>query len=202
MDEEEVDWEVDEEQSARRASMYAAAGGDDGDADDAVSLGPDDDDPDYYLQDKGAHDMGPGTPLSQTGPSTPRQSDTALPSQPFSRENSATNGGATASPQRSLAQKGIHGLPPKPPAAVSFNALRSSKHTTSAMARVPPSHPKTKSVSGNSSSGKPLSSADEPPLPPGWQIRTAQSQQGAIYYYNTLTHVTQWDRPVRLIFSS
>ncbi|KAF8900506.1 hypothetical protein CPB85DRAFT_158278 [Mucidula mucida] len=183
MDDEEVDWEVDEEQHIRRASMHN--NGDD-DADDAVSLGPDDDEPEYYGIDAPKDAL----PESDPPPSSPHPVRPPSPSSLPAREDLFKNG-TTTSPQRPRGPgHGIPGLPPKPSAAVAFNS-----------ARPRPSHPSLIAATAMSRSSKPKSvsansSADEPPLPPDWQARQAQSQQGAVYYYNVRTHVTQWERPV------
>ncbi|KAF9005276.1 hypothetical protein BDZ89DRAFT_601088 [Hymenopellis radicata] len=174
MDDEEVDWEVDEEQHIRRASMH----NNDDDADDAVSLGPDDDEPEYYGLDAPKDALPESDPPTSSRESAGHSVRAPTPSS-FSagpaREDSSGSfkNGATMSPQRSKGPgHGIPGLPPKPSAAVAFNS-----------ARPRPSHPSLIAATAMSRSSKPKSvsansSADEPPLPPDWQARQAQSQQG------------------------
>lgn len=123
--------------------------------------------------------------------STPHSAPQHRP-QPLTRENSVNSPRNTTSPQRHHL---IHGLPPKPVVAnVPFlHPSHPSLIEATAMSR---STAKTKTSSGNNGfAPKPASSVDAKDLPLDWQIRN--SHNGDMYYYNTKTHVSTWERPVR-----
>ncbi|KAG7447015.1 uncharacterized protein BT62DRAFT_97384 [Guyanagaster necrorhizus] len=203
----EVDYDYadDDETGLADHSRKLSRPGDVDDDEDAVSLGPDEDEPGYYHKDSYQNDTFPsedgdaadanddGTPSSSTPHST------NLPQhkpQPSTRENSVNSPRNTTSPQRSHSHINIiHGLPPKPVVAnVPFlHPSHPSLIEATAMSRTTA---KTKTSSGNNGfAAKPPSSVDAKELPLDWQIR--KSHNGDMYYYNTKTHVSTWERPVR-----
>ncbi|KAF9455878.1 hypothetical protein BDZ94DRAFT_1136262, partial [Collybia nuda] len=187
--------------------------GDADDAEDAVSLGEDEDEQDRYdFQEE----PGNGTNEDENKPvSTPKStSQESGQQQPHSstdlrRDDSSTtqlNSSAGSpnrtqgstnqkSPQRSQSftstTRLTHALPPKP-----------------VVTNVPflhPSHPSIVEATAMStrttgrSGGKSLSSgpveSDVTPLPPGWEVRHPRGGGRDVYYYNIQTQESTWSRP-------
>ncbi|PBK83419.1 hypothetical protein ARMGADRAFT_1018994 [Armillaria gallica] len=197
----EVDYDYADEDETGLAdhSRKSSRPGDVDDDEDAVSLGPDEDEPGYYHKDSYQNDSFPSgdgdvADANDDGAapgSTPHSAPQHRP-QPLTRENSVNSPRNTTSPQRHHL---IHGLPPKPVVAnVPFlHPSHPSLIEATAMSR---STAKTKTSSGNNGfAPKPASSVDAKDLPLDWQIRN--SHNGDMYYYNTKTHVSTWERPVR-----
>lgn len=196
----EVDYDYADEDETGLAdhSRKSSRPGDVDDDEDAVSLGPDEDEPGYYHKDSYQNDSFPSgdgdvadvNDDAAAPGSTPHSAPQHRP-QPLTRENSVNSPRNTTSPQRHHL---IHGLPPKPVVAnVPFlHPSHPSLIEATAMSR---STAKTKTSSGNNGfAPKPASSVDAKDLPLDWQIRN--SHNGDMYYYNTKTHVSTWERPV------
>ena len=133
-------------------------------------------------------------------PSTPHKSSSTEDSPPRKRDSRDRS-----SPQRSQANHGrlTHALPPKPV-------------TTKVPPYLPPSHPsiveatsmiispragvrEIKKSNGVSTGTSIPSTADELPL--NWEYREARNG-GARYYYNKVTHISTWERPVSSVPSA
>ncbi|KAH9835456.1 uncharacterized protein C8Q71DRAFT_682660, partial [Rhodofomes roseus] len=175
-DAEVLDWgHEDDEQTAQRGPE---------DAEDAVSLGGDEDDTqDYYAYQ--ASEQEDTKAASQTSnPQSRRESYGSKQSMAPQREPD--------SPQLRRSQsvgKLTHALPPKPVlsvAPVHPSPAQASTLASSMIQREP-------RANGH---GKPTSGSNQDALPPDWELRQARSGGGEQYFYNTKTHESTWTRPV------
>ncbi|CCL98037.1 uncharacterized protein FIBRA_00031 [Fibroporia radiculosa] len=193
-DTEVLDWgQEDDEQNPQRPS--ADGWRDPEDAEDAVSLGGDDDDmQDFYAyqtadQDSSAksqHKPPSGQHLHQNRRDHQQDFSGGSPNK------IPTHSQGSTSPSLQRAQslgKLIHALPPKPVVAVA-PFIHTSPTQTSTLAssmvqrdRRPNGHGKAGST-GNSDA-----------LPPDWEIRYPRDGAAEQYYYNVKTHESTWTRP-------
>ncbi|PFH47716.1 hypothetical protein AMATHDRAFT_6488 [Amanita thiersii Skay4041] len=213
-DTEVLDWGNEEDeltQDSHWKSSFQEA-----DADDAVSLGEDEDDQPYYAQQ--VHEDIHGSTLSSNsgrdldydtvdrfGSNISRGISVDGSSQ-SQQERGDTNEGASnsrhfspnESPGRSrpfLQPRLTHALPPKPIAA--------------SLPYISPSHPsiveatamsvRSREHKKNGQVGRASTGDDQ--LPPNWEIRYPRNGGREYYYYNVVTHQSTWTRPVSNIDS-
>ena len=224
-DNEILDWgnEDDEHHEAQRKPLFDGYRRDMGDldAEDAISLGDEDEDNQEYRNESNTNGSSNSRDIveSQRRASTPQQTSLTIgakhdshveaPQEKLSspRKSSLSEGSPRrkqnsrdrSSPQRSQLNPGrlTHALPPKPVA-------------TKVPPYLPPSHPsiveatsmtispraggrESKKNNGVSSATAIPSAADE--LPPNWESREARNGGGR-YYYNIETHLCTWEKPV------
>lgn len=196
-----LDWGNEEDEHHPANAQFSE------DADDAVSLGDEEDEQAFYVQE------------TNGGPPLARGSEGDYVDRPYSREmsvdqffqpqqqdahiNSVTQANTSnqkESPKRSqplLQPRLTHALPPKPVA--------------SSMPYIPPSHPsiveatamsaRTRDHKRNVATTEKTSPYKEP-LPPDWEIRHPRSGGRTCYYYNVVTHESTWSHPVSSLVSS
>lgn len=134
-----------------------------------------------------------------------RQQDSETQSPPKSRGRPAAERGSSPPPRHSQVQKGpLHAsLPPKPVTSNSQyrSAPQSSLMSASAMSgkqRIQDGNrdKERDRRRANGSSQHPAAD-DYGPLPPDWEIRRPRGAENndQIYYYNTRTEESQWERP-------
>jgi hypothetical protein len=163
------------------------------DAEDAVSLGGDDDDVQSYVyQSRAQDDTAKGTkPASQQSIRDPQRTHSAN-----SQKNPQSRGSRQPSPQRShnLSSKITHALPPKP--VVSSVPYLHPSHPSIIEATAMSSGRSDRDKKLNGVPSKPISSSDgSTSLPPDWEIRYPRSGARGPYYYNTRTHESTWSLP-------
>lgn len=179
------------------------------DAEDAVSLGGDEDDTEHYY----AYQSASNQDLQESSLPAPKASAVLPPPQQQqnshgNREPQRDHSGSSNTPvlqsqnspqqppkRRSLSQslgKMTHSLPPKP--------------VSSTIPFMQPAHPSSiieatamslhRDKKSNGSIGKPISPGDAgDSLPPDWEAKHSRSG-GGVYYYNLKTHQSTWTRPV------
>ncbi|KAF8632160.1 hypothetical protein AX17_004901 [Amanita inopinata Kibby_2008] len=216
-----LDWgnEDDEQhQDLHRRAPFA-----DVDADDAVSLGEDEDEHAYYAQQPQENanssvlstrngkelvsdsvdtlgsafssDMNLDQPSGSRHEYRRDERSEAQGSSAIQRQSSSQ----TDSPSRSqplLQPRLTHALPPKPVAASLpyISPSHPSIVEATAMSVRARDHKKTNGQTGRSSHG-------DDQLPPNWEIRYPRSGGQDLYYYNVVTHQSTWTRPVSNIDS-
>ncbi|KZT66656.1 hypothetical protein DAEQUDRAFT_446205 [Daedalea quercina L-15889] len=179
-DAEVLDWgHEDDEQTAQRAPE---------DAEDAVSLGGDEDDmQDYYAyQASGQEAAQASTPVSNSHTTSQPKRDS------LGTKQSEAPPQEPDSPQLRRSQsvgKLTHALPPKPVVSVAPVHPSPAQASTLASAMVQ----RERRSNGH---GKPTSNSHHDTLPPDWELRQARSGAGEQYYYNIKTHESTWTRPV------
>ncbi|KDQ59998.1 hypothetical protein JAAARDRAFT_56012 [Jaapia argillacea MUCL 33604] len=201
-----LDWgnEDDEQQ------LQLRAGGDiPEEAEDAVSLGGDEDDMQAFYAYQPRADQELSKPplanprsapvsqqLSQPQPSQPHQQNT----RELNRENSSSSTSQNQqSSQHSSSQsplkrshsfgKMTHALPPKPVAASAPTIPAAKEISTLASSMI------SRAERERRINGKSHSSPVEDPLPPDWEARQPRSGSRETYYYNVKTHQSTWTRP-------
>ncbi|KII91287.1 hypothetical protein PLICRDRAFT_38020 [Plicaturopsis crispa FD-325 SS-3] len=198
-DAEQLDWGNDEEEQQHGGSVESAEvrrGADAEDAEDAVSLGGDEDEPEFYAYDARAQDNTPrgraSTPKSATIPQPQTHSrdrhherERSMSSQ-RGRTSSYRQNSPQASPSLARSQsfgKLTHALPPKP--VVSNVPFVHQPHlsTIEATAMVAKRHERANGKSDSADS-----------LPPDWEVRRPSSGRG-VYFYNLRTQESTWTRP-------
>ncbi|KAH8116180.1 hypothetical protein DFH11DRAFT_1725679 [Phellopilus nigrolimitatus] len=182
-----------------------------GDGDDVVSIGGEEDDmmelaafQSRTLQDNGNQDSPPTAARVLSGKATPRRdaNDAHLPPEPPSPAKSSYDSSTAhrtpvrRSQSQSLKAPLMHALPPKPVVAAgpSFRA-RTQSHSNFIGASVMSGTRRPQDVKRLANGSKP-SGRDSDELPPGWVTRAPRdSTNGEVYYFNTLTAESQWERP-------
>lgn len=197
-DTEVLDWgnEDDELQASESYRAALQQNGQD-DAEDAVSLGGDEDDEIYPYKATSHEDSSRSQQSGLRQPQTPQQTPNGK--RDLQRENSGTpqksSSRQTDSSQlrrsQSLGQL-THALPPKPTFAAPPSPL-ATPATTSTLAsamvvRERRSNGHSKSVSGSRDRGS--------GLPPDWEERYPRGGGSNPYYYNVKTHESTWTRPL------
>lgn len=207
----------------RKSSLAEFSLGDVDDTEDAVSLGEDEEEQDYlaYQQRESNADAESKDTLSSRS-ATKDDSQQQQPefSQELERQNSSTsqnpspvavspqrNQSSTdqqhTSPQRShsFITRMTHALPPKPvvanvpylhpshPSIVEATAM-STRRSESLKKTSNGASSTTASTTGTKSNGA------DAPLPAGWEVRNPRSGGVKVYYYNSQTNQSTWDRPV------
>ena len=209
-DSEVLDWgnEDDEQQYEQRVhNQHIGAIESVEDAEDAVSLGGDEDDAEHYYAYQSTSNQDP----QESSLPAPKAASVPLQQQLASHGNrelqrdlsgSSHTPQAQSSPQQqpstrpSQSQslgKMTHSLPPKP--VLSTIPFMQSTHPSSIIEATAMSLHRDKKSNG--SIGKPISSGDAgDSLPPDWEIKQPRSGGGGVYYYNVRTHQSTWTRPV------
>ncbi|KAI0945730.1 hypothetical protein AcW1_001884 [Taiwanofungus camphoratus] len=204
-DTEVLDWghEEDEQLTAhfqQRASDGRDSWRDQEDAEDAVSLGGDEDDMQNFYNHRSTE-----PDASKGQPSTPKmsfsqQQHSHQSKRDYQREPSGNSqkqqpplqSQNPGSPQLRRSQshgKMTHALPPKP--VVSVAPVHPSPAQTSTLASSMVQ--RERRVNGH---GKPVSSSDGiDVLPPDWEVRYPRSGGSDHYYYNLKTHESTWTQP-------
>lgn len=170
-DQEQVDYEQDDDDLPpdNHILQYPTT-----DADDAVSLGGDDDDIEYSAVPQ--HTAGQSAPPSRTFSRNDSRGD---------REPSTDNRTPLMSPvsARSRSQTQLkHALPPKP--IVASPSFPTEPSTTAASPM---------SMARRQKERRDSNVAENQALPAGWEAR--HSKRGETYYYDTTTKESQWTRP-------
>lgn len=191
-DAEVLDW-GNEDDEAQIPVAYQQAGQDD--AEDAVSLGGDEDDEIYPYKTPSHEDLSKAQQGFSRSSQTPQQGSHGK--RDLQRENSDTPqkplSQATDSSQlqrsHSFTQK-VHGLPPKPigaptsplPAPATTSTLASTMAVRERRSNGP-----SKNVSRSRDRGT--------GLPPDWEERLPRNGGSNPYFYNVKTHQSTWTRP-------
>jgi WW domain len=227
-----LDWgnEDDEQlhlESHRKASYaefdYKNGVGDVSDAEDAVSLGEDEEEQDYLTYQQQEHNADTEskdkhTLLSKSANKGDfQQHHQSESSQELQRSTSHNPSSAPGSPHRnqsssdqphpspqrshSFTTRLTHALPPKPvvanvpylhpshPSIVEATAM-STRRSESLKNKSNGPSSTTASTTGTKSNGA------DAPLPAGWEARNPRSGGLKVYYYNSQTQQSTWDRPV------
>lgn len=176
-DTEVLDWgHEDDEQTAQRGPD---------DAEDAVSLGGDEDD--YYPYPASEQEATKTETQFSHSHSTPQvKRDSVVSRQSVAPQREAD------SPQLRRSQslgKFTHALPPKPVVSVAPVHPSPAQASTLASSMIQ----RERRANGH---GKPNSGGQHDALPPDWELRQARSGGGEHYYYNSRTHESTWTRPV------
>ena len=191
-DAEVLDW-GNEDDEAQVAVAYQESGQDD--AEDAISLGGDEDDEIYPYKTLSHEDLSKAQQAFPRSSQTPQQGNSGK--RDLQRENSDTLqkplSQATDSSQlqrsQSLTQK-VHGLPAKPigaptsplPAPATTSTLASTMAVRERRLNAP-----SKNVSSSRDRGT--------GLPPDWEERLPRNGGDNPYFYNVKTHQSTWTRP-------
>ncbi|KAH9887315.1 hypothetical protein C8Q73DRAFT_748644 [Cubamyces lactineus] len=210
-DVERVDWGNDEDEQQVSPESYSAyaprdpTGGYSGeDAEDAVSLGGDDEDErEFYAHHSTEQTTVTGSVLltkstvmshstkrdSQRQPSTSSQR-ARTPSQNQNSESPNSGLRRTHSASTLTPAPLTHALPPKPvlvpPLFRPPSPARSGTRASSMVHR-----PKKSNGPGKSN----MAADGGDPLPPDWEIRYPRDGSKGIYYYNVKTETSTWERP-------
>ncbi|KAH9932303.1 uncharacterized protein B0H18DRAFT_53016 [Fomitopsis serialis] len=176
-DAEVLDWgHEDDEQTAQHGPE---------DAEDAVSLGGDEDDmQDYYSYQAAEQEVAAQLPNSYSTSHGKRES--------YGSKQSAAPPRDPDSPHLRRSQsvgKLTHALPPKPVLSVAPVHPSPAQASTLASSMIQ-REPRTNGL------GMPVSGSNHDALPPDWELRQARSGGGEQYYYNTKTHESTWTQPV------
>ena len=203
-DGERLDWGDDEQQAppestygySPRQSAFNGAAEDAEDAEDAVSLGGDDEDEREYYADHSAEQVSVAgvLPLSKPPSSASHggrrdsQRQAATLSRTPSRTQNSQSPTRDSRPPNSQGKPTplplVHGLPPKPTLVPPlFEQPAETGTRASAMAN------------RRRANGKVGTSDGDDPLPPDWEIRYPRTGGQDAYYYNTKTDESTWTRP-------
>ncbi len=206
-DGERLDWgNDDDEQLAPPDSTYAysprqltytGAAEDAEDAEDAVSLGGDDEDEREYYANHSAEQVPvagipplskPPSSASHGGKRDPQRQTAATLSRTPSRTQNSQSPTRDSRPPNSQGKLPplplVHGLPPKPTlVAPLFEQPAETGTRASAMAN-------RRRANGVVGAGD-----GDDPLPPNWEIRYPRTGGKDVYYYNTKTDESTWSRP-------
>jgi len=192
MDDDVLDWEDDDEYATNQLNLPSAGdtnGAADDEGDDAVSLGGDEEEQEYY---------GTRTDFAAAQNSNDSHERAPSVSQTVSLDNQSSVNGHDATAPLALGRvksdsRSFHApsSPPKPPSQNFTHALP-PKPVLASFGRPPrPSLTEATSMTGNLPPKRQSKASD---LLPDWEEKT--SSNGDVYYYNVLTHVSQWPRPV------
>jgi hypothetical protein len=93
-----------------------------------------------------------------------------------------------------------HALPPKPVATLPPSEVRQDVHRETTEAKLMSTNRRNSEREASHSEGRKIANSPEPAarddLPPNWVIRhPTKGNREDIYYYNTITSVSQWERP-------
>ncbi|KAG6809696.1 hypothetical protein H0H92_015134 [Tricholoma furcatifolium] len=182
--------------------------GDNDDFEDAVSLGDEDEEQEYYsYQQEELTSSGVKAESGQTktAPHSTDTGDTPSTSREAQLDESSTQVGSShtgtprrasssghRSPQRSLMPRITHALPPKPV----VTAVTFAHHSHPSIVEATAMSVATRTP--GRSKGKTATTADDlDPLPRGWEAREARSGAGGTYYYNARTNESTWTRPTQ-----
>lgn len=202
MEEEALDWGHDDDELQVSYPSYLAQDNNVAhDAEDAVSLGGDEDD----LNDLSAYEFKPQqevehAPLSRSSrssrpPSTPHQHETPPPKHAEYNNTPHRSSYKSESPSVIRSQplsmaKLTHALPPKPILASTVVSHSPPLATTLASSMV---YGERRSNGRSRAKSDSVEASDR--LPPDWEIRHARSGGREAYYYNVRTHESTWTRP-------
>ncbi|KAH6909442.1 hypothetical protein BKA70DRAFT_1561685 [Coprinopsis sp. MPI-PUGE-AT-0042] len=189
-DNELLDWGNEDDEQNQAPSTIV---GDDGDNDDAVSLG--DESEAESPPSTQRNDEEPSQTVTATAPDEAERPQTPAPSASRSRRPEDTQSSRNESPGRATTTtpgRLTHALPPKPAVVLAVPVVSTTAKATS-----------MKAASGRSSTSrandtptlvaKNLASTTDSDLPPDWEI--LHSSKKEIYYWNTKTKESSWVRP-------
>lgn len=200
-DSELLDWGNEDDESQAQASYpshYSQRNSVPHDAEDAVSLGGDDDDLHEFsaYQSRPVHDAEqfshsrssrpPSTPQRQQTPPPKHRERSGSPHKSSRRNDSPS---LIRSQPLSMA-KLTHALPPKPVLATASIARSPPLASTLASSMIQ----RERRLNGQSR-GKSVSVEASDGLPPDWEIRYPRNGGREAYYYNVRTHESTWTRP-------
>jgi hypothetical protein len=203
-----LDWGNEDEELHMHPEAYRRAdfcrGGEPDDAEEAVSLGGDDEDYETRFREehpnKSSLSAKPAA-LHQPQPNRQSSQESQLPPPTPSQKAANSQGSPQQSPLRPHSLSKItHALPPKPVVAIAPFVHPSHPSIIEATAMSRSRTDRDKKLNGTVAKSGPAAS-DMDPLPPDWELRHPRNGARGVYYYNVRTYESTWTRPVNSVQS-